>query len=186
MYATLTGITFLVLFSVIFLSTTRFMRHQIDDSVTSEVDEIIADAPDRSVAAIERVVQALAQHPSGFYYLLQDANGIVRAGNLPALDPKEGIREWPLAAKGQGSAFSAVRGRGISLPGAYLFVGWSTHQLLEMEEMVVRSFAWGLAASIALALAGGLVMSGRLMHRIETVSQTSRDIIGEDCRNDCR
>jgi signal transduction histidine kinase len=49
-----------------------------------------------------------------------------------------------------------------------------------MEEMVVRSFAWGLAASIALALAGGLVMSGRLMHRIETVSQTSRDIIGED------
>ena len=180
MYATLTGITFLVLLSVIFLSTTRFMRHQIDDSVTSEVDEIIADAPDRSVAAIERVVQALAQHPSGFYYLLQDANGIVLAGNLPALDPKEGIREWPLAAKGQGSAFSAVRGRGISLPGAYLFVGWSTHQLLEMEEMVVRSFAWGLAASIALALAGGLVMSGRLMHRIETVSQTSRDIIGED------
>jgi signal transduction histidine kinase len=180
MYATLTGITFLVLLSVIFLSTTRFMRHQIDDSVTSEVDEIIADAPDRSVAAIQGVVQALAQHPSGFYYLLQDANGIVRAGNLPALDPKDGIREWPLAAKGQGSAFSAVRGRGISLPGAYLFVGWSTHQLLEMEEMVVRSFAWGLAASIALALAGGLVMSGRLMHRIETVSQTSRDIIGED------
>jgi signal transduction histidine kinase len=180
MYATLTGITFLVLLSVIFLSTTRFMRHQIDDSVTSEVDEIIADAPDRSVAAIQGVVQALAKHPSGFYYLLQDANGIVRAGNLPALDPKQGIREWPLAAKGQDSAFSAVRGRGISLPGAYLFVGWSTHQLLEMEEMVVRSFAWGLAASIALALAGGLVMSGRLMHRIETVSQTSRDIIGED------
>ena len=180
MYATLTGITFLVLLSVIFLSTTRFMRHQIDDSVTSEVDEIMADAPDRSVAAIQGVVQALAKHPSGFYYLLQDANGIVRAGNLPALDPKEGIREWPLASTGQGSAFSAVRGRGISLPGAYLFVGWSTHQLLEMEEMVVRSFAWGLAASIALALAGGLVMSGRLMHRIETVSQTSRDIIGED------
>jgi signal transduction histidine kinase len=180
MYATLTGITFLVLLSVIFVSTTRFMRHQIDDSVTSEVDEIMADAPDRSVAAIQGVVQALAKHPSGFYYLLQDANGIVRAGNLPALDPKEGIREWPLASTGQGSAFSAVRGRGISLPGAYLFVGWSTHQLLEMEEMVVRSFAWGLAASIALALAGGLVMSGRLMHRIETVSQTSRDIIGED------
>jgi signal transduction histidine kinase len=180
MYATLTGISFLVLLSVIFLSTTRFMRHQIDDSVTSEVDEIIADAPDRSLDAIQGVVQALAKHPSGFYYLLQDANGLVRAGNLPALDPKEGIREWPQASRGQDSAFSAVRGRGISLPGAYLFVGWSTHQLLEMEEMVVRSFAWGLAASIALALAGGLLMSGRLMHRIETVSQTSRDIIGED------
>ena len=125
-------------------------------------------------------MQALAKHPSGFYYLLQDSSGLVRAGNLPALDPKDGIREWPQASKGQASAFSAVRGRGIKLSGAYLFVGWSTHQLLEMEAMVVRSFAWGLAASIALALAGGLVMSGRLMHRIETVSQTSRDIIGED------
>ncbi len=180
MYATLTGISFLVLFSVIFLSTTRFMRHQIDDSVTSEVDEIMADAPERSADAIQAVVQALAKHPSGFYYLLQDSNGTVRAGNLPALDPKDGIREWPQAAAGQASAFSAVRGRGIELSGAYLFVGWSTHQLLEMEEMVIRAFAWGLAASIVLALAGGLVMSGRLMHRIETVSQTSRDIIGED------
>jgi signal transduction histidine kinase len=182
MYATLTGISFLVLFSVIFLSTTRFMRHQIDDSVSSEVDEIMADAPDRSVDAIQTVVQALAKHPSGFYYLLQDSNGVVRAGNLPALDPTDGVREWPQASKDQPSAFSAIRGRGINLPGAYLLVGWSTHQLLEMEEMVVRSFAWGLAASIALALAGGLVMSGRLMHRIETVSQTSRDIIGEDLR----
>ncbi len=52
----------------------------------------------------------------------------------------------------------------------------------EMEEMVVGSFAWGLAASIALALAGGWVMSSRLMRRIETVSNTSRNIIGEDLR----
>jgi signal transduction histidine kinase len=68
----------------------------------------------------------------------------------------------------------------LKLPDAYLFVGWSTHQLLEMEEMVVRSFAWGLAGSIVLALVGGLIMSGRLMHRIETISTTSRAIIGED------
>jgi signal transduction histidine kinase len=63
-----------------------------------------------------------------------------------------------------------------------LFVGWSTHQLNEMEEMVVGSFAWALAACIALALAGGWVMSARLMRRIETVSNTSRNIISEDLR----
>jgi signal transduction histidine kinase len=180
MYATLTGVTFLVLLSVIFFSTTRFMRHQIDDSVASEVDEIFADSPDRSIGAMQGVVAALARHPSGFYYLLQDSNGVVRAGNLPGLDPKEGVREWPQASNGAANPLSALRGRGINLPGAYLFVGWSTHQLLEMEHMVVGAFAWGLAASIALALIGGLVMSGRLMQRIETVSQTSRDIIGDD------
>jgi signal transduction histidine kinase len=180
MYATLTGITFVILLSVIFMSTTRFMRHQIDDSVSSEVEEILADSPGRSLGAIRSMVQGLAQHPSGFYYLLQDSNGMVLAGNLPALDPKPGVREWRESSKRENAAISAIRGRGIDLSGAYLFVGWSTHQLLEMEEWVVGSFAWCLAASIVLALLGGSIMSGRLMHRIETISMTSRNIIGED------
>jgi signal transduction histidine kinase len=182
MYATMTGITFVILLSVIFISTTRFMRHQIDDSVNNEVEEILADSPGGNPDAIRQVVEGLAKHPSGFYYLLQDAKGLVQAGNLPALDPQAGVREWGETAKPRNSGLSAIRGRGVILPGAYLFVGWSTHQLLEMEEMVVGSFAWGLAASIALALVGGLIMSGRLMHRIETISMTSRSIIGEDLR----
>jgi signal transduction histidine kinase len=182
MYATMTGITFVILLSVIFVSTTRFMRHQIDDSVNNEVEEILADSPGRNPEAIRPVVLALAKHPSGFYYLLQDSEGQVQAGNLPAMDPKAGVREWGEPPKGKSFGLSAIRGRGVILPGAYLFVGWSTHQLREMEEMVVGSFAWGLAASIVLALVGGLIMSGRLMHRIETISMTSRSIIGEDLR----
>jgi signal transduction histidine kinase len=181
MYATMTGITFVILLSVIFISTTRFMRHQIDDSVNNEVDEILADSPGRNPDAIAQVVQGLAKHPSGFYYLLQDSKGQVLAGNLPAIDPKPGVREWR-KTKSKNSGLSAIRGHGVVLPGAYLFVGWSTHQLLEMEEMVVGAFAWGLAASIVLALVGGFIMSGRLMHRIETISMTSRSIIGEDLR----
>jgi signal transduction histidine kinase len=182
MYATMTGITFVILLSVIFLSTTRFMRHQIDDSVNSEVEEILADSPGGNPDAIRQVVQGLAKHPSGFYYLLQDAKGLVQAGNLPAMDPEAGVREWGKTARAGNFGLTAIRGRGVILPGAYLFVGWSTHQLLDMEDMVVGSFAWGLAASIVLALVGGLIMSGRLMHRIETISMTSRSIIGEDLR----
>lgn len=182
MYATMTGITFVILLSVIFISTTRFMRHQIDDSVNNEVEEILADSPGRNPDAIRQMVQGLAKHPSGFYYLLQDSNGQVQAGNLPAVDPLPGVREWGKAHKADTSGLSAIRGRGVLLPGAYLFVGWSTHQLLEMEEMVVGTFAWGLAASIGLALVGGLIMSGRLMRRIEKISMTSRSIIGEDLR----
>jgi len=182
MYATTTGITFVILLSVIFVSTTRFMRHQIDDSVNNEVEEILADSSSGNPDAVRQVVQGLAKHPSGFYYLLQDSKGLVQAGNLPAVDPQPGVREWGKAKKAYTSGPSAIRGRGVLLPGAYLFVGWSTHQLLEMEEMVVGTFAWGLAASIGLALVGGLIMSGRLMHRIEKISMTSRSIIGEDLR----
>jgi signal transduction histidine kinase len=182
MYAALTGVSFLVLFGVIFLSTTRFMRHQIDDSVTSELEEIFTDAHGREVQAVSDVVRSLSQHPAGFYYLLQDSRGGVLAGNLPAIDPLEGVLEWGGRRNTNGERIAALRGRGVGIPGAYLFVGWSTHQLHEMEDMVVRTFAWGLAASSALALVGGVVMSGRLMRRIETVSQMSRDIIASDLR----
>ena len=176
-YAALTGVSFMALFAVIFLSTTRFMRHQIDDSVASEIEEIFSDSKGRETEAVRAVVEGLARHPSGFYYLLQDQGRTVKAGNLAPLDPKAGILEFA-ARDGDYS----MRGRGVDLPDGYLFVGWSTHQLQDMERMIIGSFAWGLAGSIALALVGGLVMSGRLMHRIETVSVTSRNIIGEDLR----
>lgn len=181
-YTALSGVTFAILLGVIFFSTTRFMRHQIDDSVSSEVGEILADSQGGAPQAIRTLVQGLSNHPAGFYYLFQDGQGIAQAGNLPAMDPTDGVREWPQAAKSKRSALSAVRGRGVSVPGGYLFVGWSTHQLNEMEEMVVRSFVWALAACIALALAGGWVMSARLMRRIEAVSNASRNIISEDLR----
>jgi signal transduction histidine kinase len=171
-----------ILLGVIFFSTTHFMRHQIDDSISSEIGEILADTRGGGAEPIRAEVQSLASHPAGFYYLFQNADGLVQAGNLPATDAIVGVREWPQAPKSRRSPFSALRGRGVNVPGGYLFVGWSTHQLNEMEEMVVRSFAWALAACIALALAGGWAMSARLMHRIETVSNTSRDIISEDLR----
>jgi len=180
MYAAFTGVSFLVLFGVIFWSTTRFMRHQIDDSVTNELDEIVSESRERPPEEIATLVQGISRHSSGFYYLLQDANGLVRAGNLPALDPKLGIREWGMHPTSAGAPYSAMRGRGIEVSGNYLFVGWSTHQLDEMEDMVIGSFFWGLAASVALALAGGVVTSGRLMRKIEAISETSRDIIEGD------
>jgi len=179
-YTALTGISFVILLVVIFFSTTHFMRHQIDDSVSSEVGEILADS--QEPGSIRAVVQGLSRHPAGFYYLFQDDHGVAQAGNLPALEALQGVREWPKSPNLKRSAFSAIRGRGVIVPGGYLFVGWSTHQLNEMEEMVVGAFAWGLVACIALALAGGWVMSARLMRRIETVSNTSRNIISEDLR----
>jgi signal transduction histidine kinase len=179
-YTALTGISFVVLLVVTFFSTTHFMRHQIDDSVSSEVGEILADS--QEPGSIRAVVQGLSRHPAGFYYLFQDDHGVAQAGNLPAMQALQGVREWPRSSKSKRSAFSAIRGRGLIVPGGYLFVGWSTHQLNEMEEMVVGTFAWGLGACIVLALAGGWVMSARLMRRIETVSNTSRNIISEDLR----
>jgi signal transduction histidine kinase len=49
-----------------------------------------------------------------------------------------------------------------------------------MEEMLSRSFLMGAAVAMLLALAGGAIMSVGLLRRIESVSQTSRDIVKGD------
>ena len=181
MYAALTGVSFVILLGVIFISTTRFMRHQIDDSVSSEVGRDFGGcARSRRLDAIRPVVHGAVQ-TSGRDFTTCCRMRTARCWPVtcrPSIS-RGNSRMATVLPQPEIFAFSAIRGRGTSVAGGYLFVGWSTNQLNEMEEMVVGSFAWGLAASIALALAGGWVMSRRLMRRIETVSNTSRNIIGE-------
>jgi signal transduction histidine kinase len=177
MYAALTGITFLLLFSVVFWSTARFMRHQIDDSVSNEISEIVTDGQADEPEGLRLLVQGMARHPSGFYYLLQDSHGSVLAGNLPPTEARLGVREWTASTSQRRTPYSGIRGQGVNLSGNYLFVGWSTYQLHEMEEFVAKAFLWVLGASILLALTGGIMMSGRLMKKIENVSRTTRNIM---------
>jgi signal transduction histidine kinase len=173
----MTGLSFILLFGVILWSTTHFMRHQIDDSVANEISEIVTDPQSSNRAGLASVVGGLSRHAGGFYYLLQDSGGNAIAGNMPAIDPKLGIREWATASSAVRPRYRVVRGKGVAVDGAYLFVGWSTHQLREMEEMVTRSFVWGLIASVVLALLGGVLAGHRIMRKIESVSATTRDIV---------
>lgn len=180
MYAALTGVSFLLLFGVVLWATTRFMERQIDGTVSSEIAEILADPDSATPAGPRATLGQLTRHSGDFYYLLQDPAGNVLAGNLPATDPVVGTREWGGEAMHKRQPFAALRGRGVAVPAGYLFVGLSTLQLHEMEEMVSGSFLWGASAAMLLALAGGAAMSVRLLHKIESVSQTSRDIVDAD------
>jgi signal transduction histidine kinase len=177
MYATLTGVSFLLLFGVVFWSTARFMQQQIDATVSSEIAEILADPQAARPGGLQAIVQGLMGHSPGFYYLLQDRSGKVLAGNLPVMPMVTGVREWGGSARHKQTPLSAIRGRGVGVPEGYLFVGLSTLQLHEMKEMVVSLFLWGLGAAILVALAGGAAMSVGLLRKIEAVSQTSRDIV---------
>jgi len=179
-YAGMTGLSFIVLFGVILWSTAHFMHHQIDDSVANEIDEIVTDPQSVNLAGLASVVGGLARHSGGFHYLLQDSAGKVIAGNMQSLDPQVGVRELTRPPGVTRSRDRSIRGKGVAVEGGYLFVGWSAHQLREMEEMVTGSFMWGLAASVVLALVGGVFAGHRIMRKIESVSETTRDIVAGD------
>jgi signal transduction histidine kinase len=102
---------------------------------------------------------------------------------MVAIHPKPGLRtlDWTHQTADRHVGGSGVRGRGVLLgDGSYLFVGVSDYQLEEVREVVTRTFAVGLAATIILAIAGGIAMSQGVLRRVENVSRASRAIMAGD------
>jgi signal transduction histidine kinase len=181
LYAVFTGASFLVLFAVIFWSTTRFMQHQIDITVDAEIKEVRTAAGDGGLESLRRAIESSTKQAGGFYYLLQDGSGKALAGDLPPLDPVIGIREWVDPHRLTQFSKTDIRGRGEATGGdGYLFVGTNAHEVHELRESVAQSFFWGLGTAMLLVLVGGALMSASVLRRIEAVSQTSRDIVAGD------
>ena len=181
LYAALMVASFLVLFVTIFWSTTRFMQHQIDITVAAEIKEVRTAAGDGSIESLRRAIESSTKQAGGFFYLLQDRNGNVLAGDLPPLEPVIGIREWVEPNRLPQFRKTDIRGRGEATgDGGYLFVGTNAHEVHELRESVAQSFLWGLGAAMLLVLTGGALMSASVLRRIEAVSQTSRDIVAGD------
>src|ERR1700761_2989277 len=95
-YAGIFCASFVALFAIIYWSTATYMGRQLDDTVGNEIAEIQSDAA-RDGAALQTTVTELTRSAPGFFYLLQDRDGNVLAGNLPAMKPIVGVVERPRA-----------------------------------------------------------------------------------------
>jgi signal transduction histidine kinase len=182
LYAAMFAVSGLLLFATVAWSVSRFMAEQLDTTVANELAEVQADAGGQDIAALKRVIDGLIVNAPGFYYLLQTSGGRVEAGNMMAVHPAAGARSlrWTHQPADRRVA-GGIRGRGILLPdGAYLFVGISDHQLVEVREVVTRTFLFGLCVTLVLAVTGGLVMSVGVLRRVESVSRASRAIMAGD------
>jgi len=181
LYAAVTSLSFLLLFAVVFWSTTQYLRHQIDTTVAAEIKEVRVAANDGSTQGLSGAVDSLVRQAEGFYYLLQDARGDKVAGNLPPRDAVPGVREWRERTSHRPGGRIEIRGLGQATDdGGYLFVGMNAHVVRELRESVAQSFLWAAAAAMLLVFGGGALMSAAVLRRIEVVSRTSRDIIEGD------
>ena len=180
-FACLALVSLVVLFVVVFWSTTRFMQHQIDMTVDSEFNEVHASVEAQDLPSLQRAIEASTKEPGGFYYLLQDSSGKLLAGDLPGLDPIVGVREWRGDRRLREYPQFDLRGRGeIGPDRSYLFIGMNAHEIQELRNSVARSFLLGVAVAMLIILFGGAAISLSVLRRIEVVSRTSREIIGGD------
>ena len=190
LYAGLFAASTAMLFGIVYWTTTNALREQVRLSLQNEMASFEAKfamaQPGELATEIE---QRLASgKPQPFYYGLQDSLGHSLAGNLANLGMFEGWREAPADddenedddATGEHSN-PILFALGRRLPsGEYLTIATDASRIDEAQEAITDSFAWATAATLLLALAGGVVLSQGFLRRVDEINRTTRAIMGGD------
>ena len=188
LYAALFAASTAMLFGIVYWTTTNALREQVRVSLKNEMAsfETKFAMPGELRAEIE---QRLASgKPQPFSYGLQDPSGHSIAGNVANLGMFEGWREAPVDdeenedddAVGEHSN-PVLFALGRRLPsGEYFTIATDASRIDEAQEAITDSFAWATAATLLLALAGGVVLSQGFLRRVDEINRTTRAIMRGD------
>jgi signal transduction histidine kinase len=147
---------------------------------------------DEAVEVVKQMVgptlPADANRPVAYILLEKDGTGKL-AGNLSMFSPRSGEWSLPMPEWNRGSGTDAdehpgARDRGAILgygayiaPGVYVFVGRSTHQILETRNAILDAFLWISGGSVILACLGGIWLGARFLSRVDAITRTCEAIV---------
>jgi signal transduction histidine kinase len=190
LYALVLGGSVVVLLGFIDWSTAGYMARQTDATIEAEIQGLAEQYRRRGLTGLSAVIaERSARTPAGAgLYLLAERNYKPLVGNIaswPDVEPdRDGWIDFRLrdpADGGAGDAEHAARGKVFRLRGGLrLLVGRDVRELSATRGLIREALGWGLAITVALALAGGWLMSARVKRRIEAVNQVSREIMEGD------
>ena len=175
------GLSALVMFGVMYAAATRFMERQVDTELQNEIASLADNDgrfdQDRLVA---RVRGRVARHKrTGVYYLIEDDQGDVLVGNLPAQPvPFDGLYDLPSPT---GEAEHVLRSAGAHLGnGMNLMIARDVYPIDEIADLMERTFGIGVLITLTGSLLSGTLVSRRLLQRIDLINRTSREIMRGD------
>ena len=188
LYVVLFGASVLLLLAFIYWTTVRVIDRQTSDTIEAEVRGLAEQYRARGI----RQLVAVIEERSGPYgdpdsvYLLADPSLRRLAGNLSA---------WPREAAGTEGGWvevsatrasgeethGTIRARAFVLPGGFrLLVGRDPRGRADFEDLILESLGGALGITLVLGLLGGLVMSRRMLRRVDAVRETGQRIVRGD------
>ena len=181
-YLGIFGISVLVLLVFIDWSTAGFMRRQTDAVIEAEIRGLSEQFNQRgTIGLIEAVDRRSAQSRStrGLYLVVRaDLSRVT--GNLSrwpdTIADADGWITFPVEfGEGEGDL---GRARIFRLGGGLrLLVGRDIRERQEITALIRRSLAWGVGLAALLSLGGGLLLSRSVLGQIESINETSQQII---------
>jgi signal transduction histidine kinase len=185
-YAALFVLSACVLFATVFVTATAAMQSDMQAVLRTEALQL-AEIDHRSglIGLAEQIARRMNFRTHGpIYYLLQAPTRRVLVGNLPGMPPVEGVIDFqrdPDAPTEAAASRSKLTGFGLILPdGSFLLVAQDASRLVDMQSAIVRAFVWAGGLTLFLAVAGGALLAGNFLRRIDTIGRTTRAIMDGD------
>jgi len=177
----------LLLLGFIYWATVGYMADQTDATIEAEITGLAEQYREGGLANLVNILQQRVERDpdSSSVYLLASSTFTPLAGNIDAWpDVETGSDGWLTFAfkdtRSGGRVFQA-RARPFLLQGGlHLLVGRDTRELRATQQLIIRALVWGMVLTLALAMAGSIIMSRSMLRRIERINQASREIMAGD------
>lgn len=172
------------IFGLLFWQSNALLSEQVVAGLRADADAIIAEGRVGGLPALVEAVATRSRVAGSQLYLLTDLRGARLAGNLPALPPE--LTEKPTGGIFQLGPRGGVAPRlafGLSVDtgvGARLLVGRDIDGQRQYARRMQRAFLVGFGLMALVGLAGGVLISRRVLARIGAITDTSRSIMAGD------
>jgi signal transduction histidine kinase len=184
-YAALFIASAVVLFGTVYVKATDAMQSDMQAVLRTEAFQL-AEIHHRFglLGLAEQITRRMNFRTRGpIYYLLQAPTQQVVVGNLPGMPPVDGVVDFVRQADSDEPANprSKLTGFGLTLPdGSFVMVAQDASRLIDMQHAIESSFAFASAVILVLAVAGGMLLGGSFLRRIDTIGRTTRAIMEGD------
>ena len=171
LYTAVFGLSVAAILGFLYWATEGYTERQFDSSLTTVVNGLTEDYPrDPPEEIAAEIDQNLKSDPaSPGYFLYQDGDGRRLAGNLPTMAPVAGLQNLTIGHAGK---TRDLRGLGRVLPdGTFLLVASDRAPLRHLRLLWLRGLAWSLLATVILGVGGGLLVSARVLRRVDAINR---------------
>ena len=184
LYAVILAISTVAVGYFLYWGTIGFLQRQTDATIEVEITGLREQYRVGGLNGLAAVIgeRIRSGDDPDAIYLFADRQLNPLAGNMSAWpDLISRADGWHSFINSDNGRDVPARARVLALPeGLVLLVGRDISDLDRILKRSVNALAWGAGLTIALALVGGLFMSSHALRRVESINETTRQIVTGD------
>lgn len=167
-------------------NTERALDAETDQVIEAEITGLAEQYQRQGLAGLTDVIISRSIRGNRGLYLLTDRNRRPIAGNLdgwPQVKARPGnFIEFDYQRRIGGELETRrARGRIFALMGGFqLLVARDVHERYETQRLLTTTLPWSVGLMLLLGLAGGALMSRNLLTRLDSINNTSHEIMEGD------